>query len=152
MSGKSTKIISIILWVLLGVSVVLVVLFYFGKIVPGTKDTNMEEPVITETFLRWTYLMAIVSTLLTLGFSLYNAIMNPKALKQTLFVALGAAILIIVAYFLSSDQILSMPGYEGTENVPGTLKWAGTGLHVTYLLAGLAVLSILYSEISKYFK
>ncbi len=152
MSGKFTKIINIILWILLGVSVILVVLFYFGKIVPGTEDTNMEEPVITEMFLRWTYLMAIASALLALGFSLFHAIMNPKALKQTLFVALGAAVLIIVAYFLSSDQILNMPGYEGIENEPGTLKWAGTGLYVTYLLAGLAVLSIFYSEIAKYFK
>ena len=42
--------------------------------------------------------------------------------------------------------------YEGKDNVPTTLKITDTGLIVTYFLAGLAILSILFSEIVKYFK
>jgi len=152
MSSKLTKIINIILWVLMGVSVILVVLFYFGSVVPGTEGSNMEEPVITETLLRWAYIMAIGATIVALGFSIVNLISNPKALKQSLIMVGIGAVLVFAAYFLADDQILNMPGYEGTQNIPGTLKFAGTFLWLAYILAGLAVISIVYSEVAKYFK
>lgn len=152
MSSKLTKIINIILWVLMGISIVLVVLFYFGKIVPGTEGTNMEEPAITEIFLKWTYVMAIGATIAVLGFSIMNLIANPKSLKQSLIMVVAGAVLVVIAYFLADDQVLSMPGYEGTQNISGTLKFAGTFLWLAYILAVLAALSILYSETAKYFK
>ena len=152
MSSKLSQIINIVLWVLLGVSVVLAVLFYLRKVVPGTEDTNMEEPVITELFLKWTYVMAIGAAAVTLLFSVLNLILNPKGLKQTIIGLVGLAVLVVVSYFLASDEILYMPGYDGTGNEPGTLKFAGTELFLTYILAGLTVLSILYSEVAKFFK
>ncbi len=152
MSGKLAKIINIFLWVIMGISLLLAILFYLGKVVPGTEDTTMEEPVITETFLRWAYIMAVGAAAATLIFSVVNMILNPKSIKQTIIGIVGAAVLIVIAYALSSDQILSMPGYDGTGNEPITLKWAGTALYATYILAGLAILSIVYSEIAKFFK
>lgn len=112
----------------------------------------MEEPVITETLLRWAYVMAVGAAGITVGFSIFNMIINPKGLKQGLFVLVGIIILFGAAYLLASDELLSIETYEGTQNEPITLKWTGTGLYATYILAAGAVLSILYSEISKYFK
>ena len=152
MSAKFIKIINYILYTLLGVSIILVLLFYLGSVVPGTEGTSMEEPVITETLLRWAYVMAILTAVLSVGFSIFNMIINPKGLKQGLFVLVGVVILFGAAYLLASDQILSIETYEGTQNEPITLKWTGTGLYATYILAAGAVLSILYSEIAKYFK
>ncbi len=152
MSGKYIKIINYILYALLGVSIILVLLFYLGNVVPGTEGTSMVEPVITETLLRWAYIMAIGAAVITVGFSIFNMIINPKGLKQGLFVLLGTIILFGAAYLLASDEILSIETYEGAGNEPFTLKWTGTGLFATYILAGGAVLSILYAEISKYFK
>lgn len=152
MSGKLKQIINIILWVLIGISLVFLVLFYFGKVVAGTEGTNMEEPVITDLALRWAYVMTLIATLTTLGFSVLNLIVNPKALKQGLLVLIGAVILVVVSYFLASDQILTMTGYEGSDNNPETLKIVGTGLYATYILAGAALLTIAYVEIAKYFK
>jgi hypothetical protein len=77
---------------------------------------------------------------------------NPKAAKKTLITIVGVALLIFVAWLWASDAILDMPHYEGKDNVPSILKLAGTGIRTAYILAGLAVLSILYSEIVKYFK
>ena len=152
MSGKYIKIINYILYALLGISIVLVLLFYLGNRVPGTVGTSMEEPVITETLLKWAYVMAIGAAVITVGFSIFNMIINPKGLKQGLFVLVGIVILFGAAYLLASDELLSIETYEGTQNEPITLKWTGTGLYATYILAAGAVLSILYSEISKYFK
>lgn len=152
MDNTIRKTISIILYVLMGISVVLVALFYFGKLVPGTEGTNMEEPVITGKILIWAAILVIITAGLALIFPIINLVANPKSAKSGLFILLGVAVLIFIAYSLSSNEVLKIPGYTGTDNVPGTLKIAGTGLFTTYILAGLAVLSILYSEISKIFK
>jgi hypothetical protein len=152
MSSNLAKIVSYILYGLMFISVVLTVLFYFGKVVPGTEGTNMHEPTITKTFLLWAGILTGLIALLSLVFPIINMVSNPKGAKGILFTLLGAAILIFVAWVLSSDAILDMPFYEGKDNVPSILKLTETGLYTTYILAGLAILSILYSEISKYFK
>jgi len=152
MSTRLSKIINIVLWTLMGVSFVLALLFYLGRIVPGTEGTNMEEPVITETFLKWAYVMVVGAFAATIVFSAINLILHPKGLKQAIIGIVGLGALLLVSYFLSSDEILYMPGYDGTGNEPSTLKFAGTFLYLTYILAGLAVLSILYAEIAKFFK
>ncbi len=152
MSNKLAKIVSYILYTLMIVSVVLAVLFYFGKVVPGTEGTNMHEPVVTKTILLWAGILAGLTALLSLVFPIINMVTHPKAIKRTVITLVGVAVLIFVAWILASDVVLDMPHYEGKDNVPKTLKLAGTGLYTTYILAGLAVLSILYSEIVKYFK
>lgn len=152
MTSKLSKIVTYFLYALMLISVVLVILFYFGKVVPGTEDTNFEEPVITKTILLWAGILVVLTVVLSLVFPLINVVTNPKAAKGTLFTLIGAAILIFVAWILASDALLDMPHYEGKDNVPKTLKLAGTGLFTAYILAGLALLSILYSEIAKYFK
>jgi len=152
MTSKLSKIVTYFLYALMLISVVLVILFYFGKVVPGTEDTNFEEPVITKTILLWAGILVGLTAVLSLVFPLINVVTNPKAAKGTLFTLIGAAILIFIAWILASDAVLDMPHYEGKDNVPKTLKLAGTGLFTTYILAGLAILSILYSEIAKYFK
>ncbi len=152
MSSKLTLFISIVLWVLLGISLILVGLFYFGSAVPGTEGTNMYEPKITETLLNWANIMVVSTIVITLVFSIVNLITYPKALKRSLFIFLGIGVLVVVAYYLASDQALNMPGYDGNENVPKTLKNVGTGLYLTYIIFGIALLTILYSEVAKYFK
>ena len=76
MSGRLKTIINIILWVLIGISLVFLLIFYFGKVVSGTEGTNLEEPVITDLALRWSYVMVLIATLATLGFSLLNLVLN----------------------------------------------------------------------------
>jgi hypothetical protein len=152
MDNTIRKTISIILYVLMGISVVLVALFYFGKLVPGTEGTNMEEPVITGKILIWAAMLVILTAGLALIFPIINLVANPKSAKSGLFILLGVAVLIFIAYTLASNEVLEIPGYIGKDNIPGILKIAGTGLFTTYILTGLAMLSILYSEISKYFK
>jgi hypothetical protein len=152
MSRNLAKIVTYVLYALMIVSVVLAVLFYFGKVVPGTEGTNMHEPVITKTILLWAGFLAGITALLSLVFPVINIVTNPKAIKSTLITLVGVTILIFIAWMLASDAVLDMPQYEGKDNVPKILKLAGTGLYLTYILAGLAILSILYSEIIKYFK
>ena len=60
--------------------------------------------------------------------------------------------LLMYYWYYIIDTILKIPAYSGTDNVPSVLKKVGTGLISMYILLGLAVLTIVYTEISKYFK
>lgn len=152
MSEKSTKLTNYLSWALMAITIVYAILFYFGGVVEGTEGTRYEEPKVTNSFIFYTYTLIVITVVLTLFFSIRNLILNPKGLKMTL-IALGiGVVLVIFAALLADDTVLDLPHYKGTGNVPRTLFWTDVGLYVAYFLTVIAVIAILYSEISKYFK
>jgi len=107
--------------------------------------------LITNSFIFYTYILIAITVLLTLFFSVRALILNPKGLKLIL-VAVGiGAVLMVIAALLADDTVLNLPHYKGKGNVPRTLLWTDIGLYVAYFLVVLAIIAILYSEISKYF-
>jgi hypothetical protein len=146
------RIASIVLWILLALSVVLVGIFYFGNFVPGTEGTPMEEPLITNKILLWAFILLILAFIVALVFPLIYLILNPKNAIRPLIILAVIGVFVVISYFLASDEILNMPAYNGPDNVGPVLKKAGTGLILTYVLAIGALAAILYNEISKIFK
>jgi phosphatidylserine synthase len=139
------KISTIVLYILVAISVILASLFFAGGTV--TENTGLltdKEPMFTAINLAWAYLLFVIALVLTLAFSLYNIITNPKAIKGTLIALLAGVVLVVVAYLLASDAPV---GRGADVTSAATLKWVGTGLYVTYILGGLALLSIVVSEI-----
>ena len=54
---------------------------------------------------------------------------------------------------MSSSELLGITNPDLVKyDVPGTLKYAGTMINSIYILAGLAIVSMIYSEVSKVFK
>ena len=146
-----TKIITITLYVLMGISVALMVFFYFGADVPGTADTPMREPVVTETILIWAYVLVGLALVSAIVFPAIRMIMNPKEAKKTL-IGLGViAIIVFISWQFASDEVLQLTT-EHPDNVPHVLKLAGAQLGTMYILLLLAVLSIFYTEIRSLFK
>lgn len=152
MSNLSSRIIQIILWLLMAVTIVFAVLFYFGNVKEGTMGTSQEEPVITRTFLTWAYILFFAAAGITVIFSIINIIINPKGLKKGIISLVVVAAVVFIAYLLADDTVLRMPHYSGGGNVPSTLKFVGTGLYTAYFLVGLAFLAILWSSLSRLFK
>ncbi len=152
MSEKTKKLTVYLSWALMAITLVFAILFYFGGVVPGTDGTRYEEPLVSNSFIFYTYVLLAITVLLTLFFSVRALVLNPKGLRLTL-IALGiGAVLMGIAALLADDTVLNLPHYKGKGNVPRTLLWTDIGLYVAYFLAGLAVIAIFYSEISKYFK
>lgn len=152
MSEKTKKLTVYLSWALMAITLIFAILFYFGGVVKGTEGTRYEEPLITNSFILYTYILVAITVVLTIFFTVRALILNPKGLKLAL-VAFGiVAVLIVIAALLADDTVLNLPHYKGKGNVPRTLLWTDIGLYVAYFLAGLAVVAILYSEISKYFK
>jgi hypothetical protein len=152
MSNLSSKILKILTWVLMAVTIVFAVIFYLGNIVPGTEGTRIEEPTITQSFLVWAYILFLLTAGVTLFFSIVNFVVNPKGAKKSLVGLVAAIAIIVISYLLSDDTLLNMPFYDGKDNVPGTLKFVDTTLFTAYILVGIAFLSIIWSSISRVFK
>jgi hypothetical protein len=151
MSNIFSKIITISLYALMGISVLLMVIFYFGGDVPGTENTPMREPVVTETLLTWSYILVGLAALAALIFPLIRMVLNPKNTKKTLIGIVGIAIIVFIAWQFSSGEVLPL-ATENPDNVPAVLKFAGTQLGTMYILLILAIFSIFYTEIRNLFR
>lgn len=83
-------------------------------------------------------------------FPLIQGLKDPKSLVRSL-IAVGALVVVfIIAYALSSSDVTNAWAAKGvTENVS---KLVGAGLIMFYIVLIVAVLGLIYSEISKAFK
>ena len=149
---KFANIAKYFLWALMAISLVLVGIFFFGGFVEGTEGTSSAEPVITETILRWAYVLFIIAGVLSLVFPLIFIAGNLQSAKRLGIVVVIAAVLIFISNRLASDEVLNLIQYTGPDNVPGTLKTVGTFIIFTYILGVVAILSILYSAIANLFR
>ena len=149
---KFANIAKYLLWALMGISLVLVVIFFFGGFVEGTEGTNVAEPIITEVILRWAYVLFFIAAFFALLFPLIFIAGNLKSAKNLGIVILIGAVLIFISNRLASGELMNIIQYTGPDNVPGTLKAVGTFLIFTYILGVVAILSIIYSAISNLFR
>lgn len=152
MSNLSSKILKILTWVLMAITIVFALIFYLGNIVPGTEGTRIEEPTITKSFLIWAAILFILTAGVTVFFSIANFVVNPKGAKKSLIALFAAVVIIGVSFLFADDTILNMPFYDGKDNVPNTLKFVDTTMFTAYILVGLAFLSIIWSAVSRVFK
>ena len=142
-----SKILRITLIILLAVSAILAILFYAGG------EDISGQPVYTNTFIVWAYILAGIAVFFAIIFPIFQMIKNPKAAVKSLLGLLVVAVVVFVAYAVSSGEKLGITNPELMQyDVPGTLKYAGTLLNSVYFLAGLAILSMIFSEVSKMFK
>ncbi len=152
MSEKVTRLTLILLWVLMGITVIFAISFYVGGVVPGTEGTRYQEPKVTNSFIVYAYVLLAVTVLTLLFFAVRSYVMNPKGLKG-LLIALGVfAVLIGISALLADNTVLDLPHYKGKDNVPGTLFMTDIGLYVAYFLLAGAFLTIIFSVISQYFR
>ncbi len=146
---KITKVASIVLYVLLAVSVILSALMILG---PTAMEGVFEVPVFTDTVLNYAIVLVFATLVITLLFEIVNMIVNPGAAKRSLISA-GIIILILgISYVMADGTPMTIIGYEGKDNVPSMLNVTDTGLFTFYILFGVAVFSILVTEVSRLFK
>ncbi|HYW95374.1 MAG TPA: hypothetical protein VE870_07295 [Bacteroidales bacterium] len=107
----------------------------------------------TDIALGWAYILFVLTAFISIVFPIIHMFSNPATMVRTLIILVVVAVVIGGAYMLGSDTPLKIPGYQGTDNSdPQTLKLVDMGLLTTFFILGLTLLSILYSEIAKYFK
>ncbi len=148
MTDNIAKITKILLWVLIALSAFFALMLFL--------NTNETDTIWVDNALTYAEIILVVSICAAVLSVLYIFIMKLKARpKKALISIIPIVILIMIvlfAYASSSDQVLTMPTYEGPDNVPETVKKTGAGIIVMYALIGLAIASIVFVEISKLLK
>lgn len=150
---KLEKVLSIVLWVLLGVSAVLIVSM-MTNISENDADPTMGAWINTN--LSWSYILLGIGTVVAIVFALYHTFTDKEAAKRGLMSLVFAGVVLALSYVMASDAI---PQFYGVEKfvADGTLdatvsKWVGTTLYATYILLGLSILAIAGSAVTRILK
>ncbi|MBQ1842143.1 MAG: hypothetical protein II130_04085 [Bacteroidales bacterium] len=127
----------IIGWVLGIVGIVL------GILCLANGGATNEGPV--NILLRYSYFLLIAAVVILLLLAIIQtAKNNPKGLIKALCVIVGVAALVAIAYALaSSDPIVSLKAQPSES----TLKLTDTVMKLTYILGGVAIVSIIFGVI-----
>lgn len=141
---KISKILNIVTYVMIAVTVVLLGLFYFGGEIPNQAYTT---PVYTQELLVWAYILFAISAGAAIIFPLVRFIMNPKDAMKGIIAMAGLVLVILIAYSMSDATLLNLPGYTGADNTPGKLMFADTILYTMYFLGIGTLVAILVTEI-----
>ena len=105
---------------------------------------------LVDNILYFGYGMIIAGAVLAIVFPLWIALKNPKSLVGTA-IGLGSILLLFfIAWSYSSREVY--PSYSEFGVDASLSQFIGGILYLVYILAGLAVVGIIYSEISKAFK
>ena len=137
MSDKISKILSIALYAVMGISVLFLILFFLEVITEGL-------------LIYWTYLLVAIAAVLAVVFPIIFMIRNPKGTKKSL-IGIGAlALVFLIAYLIASDEVL--PKFEKYGVDSTVSKQVGMGLIATYLFGFGAIGAIIYSAFARIFK
>lgn len=93
------------------------------------------------------YLLVILAALGAIILPLINALGNPKSLVKSLIGVGALVVLFLVSWAISGDEVTAV--YTKFDITSTSSRVIGGVLITTYLLMGVAILSIIYSEIRK---
>jgi hypothetical protein len=150
---KLSRLLTILMWVILAVSAVLIVSMMVNI------SENKADPVMggwINTNLVWSYILLAAGAGIALLSGIFQMVTDIGAAKKGL-ISLGAvAVVAVVAYSLATDAIPQFIGVDkfiadGTLT-PSIAKMVDAGLIATYLLFGIAIISIVWSSVSQIFK
>lgn len=99
-----------------------------------------------------TYLMIGLAALSALVYPIMFLAKNPSKSKNSLIGIGGLVFVCILSYVFASSDILTFPGSEKFDMTEASTKRVGMGLITFYILSAGAILSVLYSELGKFFK
>lgn len=137
------KILSYVSYLLLAIGVIFVGLFFFGA---------MDEGTFANSFIIWSYILFGIAAVAVLGFAIFQLVSRPKQAMGALMGIGALGVVVLLSYIFASGEIPQFLGYEKFDITEGLSKYVGTGLWSMYILGILAVVSIIYTEVSKAFK
>ncbi len=140
-----SKITSIILYIMMAVTIVVVGMFYAGGSVDP--EAEMLTPIHTDLLLNWMYALVGLGLVCTVIFGIYHFALS---LRDTPKKAIGQVVVLVVfalvlfgCWTLGNGTPLNMPGYEGTDNVYFWLKLTDTYLYTIYLMLAVSIVAII---------
>lgn len=152
--GKIGKIVTIILWALLIISAILIV----SLMVNINEEVKTDPAMLSwvNSNLIWAYILVAVGAGVAILSSLMHMFTDKKAAKGGILSIVFLGVVALVSYLLASPEI---PQFVGVDKfiADGTLnekvaKLVDTGLYATYILLGIAILSVASSSVMRLFR
>lgn len=150
---KFTKITTILLWVILGISLFLIISL-LANLDANTTDPGMSTWINAN--LWWSYVLLGICCVAAIVLEFVNTISDKKATKNALIGIGSLGAVILISYLLSDNEI---PRFYGVDKfvedgtlTPSVSQWIGTGLIATYILSAISIIGIVYSSVSNLFK
>lgn len=111
------------------------------------------EEFMVEVVLQGGGVLLIIATIAAIVGPIITSADDPKSLIKPLAAFVGLAILLFIGYSMATGQeYIIKSGDETTTVTAETSRWVGGSLIMLYILGAVAIVSIIYTEISKYFK
>lgn len=154
---KSYKISYYALYAMFAVIIVVLALFYLGGSATGDKvlplDPSIWQPAQTDALLYLMYILGAIAILVTLVAAVVKFAGelkdNPVAALKSLSGLLLLVALLVITWVIGSDEVLTITGYEGTQNVPFWLKITDMLLYSTYALTVVAIVAMILGAFKK---
>lgn len=135
------KYLSIVRYVLMAISFLLIVLGMMGIMTPDA---------FTDMLLKWMYAVMGVAILCVIVFPAWTLSQNPKGAKRSLIGLLALVAILGICYAFSNDAPVITAGAEYTNSFE--LKVTDMGLYTTYIALAGALLTIIFCEVRNSFK
>lgn len=152
MTEKTLKqVLRILLWVLLGVSLIIAISFVVK--INGAEDRLAEMSAVNLPIV-WAYILVGLAAVLTIVFPLVFIVQYPrKAIKLLISVAILAVILLI-SYFLADDTPIrtATSGTNPDFADRGVLVFTDMGIITTYILIAIALLLLVFTGVRSFFR
>jgi uncharacterized membrane protein SirB2 len=143
---KTTKILSIVQAVLMLISAILII-----SLMNNIDEAGMETWI--DTNLNWTYVLFGFSAVAAVLFSIVHTFTDKESAKKGLMGIGFLGLIAVISFNLATSAIPEFYGVEKFVN-NGVLtnessQWIGASLYAMYILFGGAILSIVYSSLSR---
>ncbi len=139
MDNKSSKIIRLVALVLGLIGAVMLVQVLTADSV--ALETDPEAQGIVSAFVGYSVYLLYLAAILAVGFSLFNLVKNPSALKKVGIAVAALAIVYFISYAMASDAAVAGTDGQVIAEAGSTPKTVGAMLRYTYIL-GIAGLGL----------
>lgn len=137
------------------ISLAVMAMFYLGGQVPAQEKiiADMSQPKFTDIVLYWAYALLAITIGVLIIFALASFLKQlkntPKKAMSGLLVILSLVALLVVAFVAGDGSLLNIPGYNGADNQPKTLKMTDMWLYSSYVMLVLTFLAIIVLPLFK---
>ena len=152
MNSKISKILSLVSG-LIG----LIAIYFLARIIMEGDDSVKEsldlQNSLVSPFVSFAKVILIITTIITVVFSLWNLVRHPKLLKKTLVSIAALAVLLLISYMMATDEAtLNMSGNVIKDGEAGsTSKWVSTGIWYSMMLGAIGLGFFLFDFVKSLF-
>jgi len=101
--------------------------------------------------LYWAYFLLAVTVVVLILFAIFGFFRSlkthPKSALGRLLVLVAVVVVLGGSYALGSGELLNIPGYDGPDNNPATLRMTDMWIFSMYIMLGLSIVAIIVSPL-----